>query len=369
MNPLYFNLNLRTAVSVGSLIVATAPSAVAQSPRLEELAPDSGWFVRLGGFVRTGAKLSLKDRSVATPSLGNPVAGFNYDNGFVKPDAGGSDHDTYNWGYTGALPESYTATPQYVAGGDSLTFQRIDNAPRVGDVDLGNQSLYGGELTGGFEISSFKIGAREVRWGFELGYSYSTLSSSASAQAQSANTVLTTHVYSLVDENGRYVPPQAPFTGSAIGPNFLLTRIFNGIDSAVSAGTATLDATMDASVHTLRVGPWFQFPLTRRISLGLSLGYAATLADTELQLSESTTYTGNDIVGRNFTLETFRRSAWVPGAFAQLRATYMFTEHVGIFVGGEVQWTQNLHFAARSREADLRFGAMFGGVVGLNLSF
>lgn len=369
MNSLSLRSSVLTALGIGALVAGSAPTALAQVPQLEELSPETGWFVRLGGFVRTGAKFSLKDRLVPTPGLGTAANGFTYDNGFVKPDASGSATDTYNWGYTGAASESYAATPQYVLGGDAITFQHLANAPRVGDVELGSQSLYGGQVTGGFEVARFKIRRREVKWGFEVGYSYATVSSSTSTQAQSANATLTTHAYSLVDGTGRYVPPQAPFTGSLTGPNFLLPRSLTATTSPLTAGTAILDAAMDANIHSLRVGPWFELPIARRTSLGFSFGYATTLADAELRLSESTTYAGNVIPGRDLGAVSYRRSKWVPGAYAQLRATYMFTEHVGAFVGAEVQWSKDMTFSARTREAELKFGATFGGVLGLNLSF
>ncbi len=365
--------SLRSAVlvslSVSTLTAVAPPTLVAQTPQLEELSPETGWFIRLGGFIRTGVKLSLRDRAIPTPSLNDPNGGYNYDNGFVKPDNSGSAKDTYNWGYTGASAEGYTVVPQYTTGSDHLAFQRLANAPRIGDVDLGSQSLYGGQITGGIEVSRFKLARRDVKWGFEVGYSYSTLSASASASAQAANATLTTDTYSLTDAGNVLVPPQAPFTGSPTGPNFLLTRTIGSSTSITAVGTSILNASLDADVHSLRVGPWFEMPIARRLSVGFSVGYVTTLVDAELRLQESTVYAGNAIPGRDFGTTGYRRSEWVPGAYAQLRATYMFTQHVGAFVGAEAQWSKNIQFPVRSREAEIRFGATFGGVLGLNLSF
>lgn len=369
MNSFSLRSAVLTALGIGSLVATTAPALRAQTPQLEELSPETGWFIRLGGFVRTGAKMSLKDLQPATPALGTPGTGFSYDNGFVKPDASGSATDTYNWGYTGVASESHGTAPQYVPGSTTLNFQHLANAARVGDVNLGDQSLYGGQITSGFEVSRFKIGRKEIKWGFEAGYSYSTVSASATTQAQSANVTLTTDAYSLVDGGHLLVPPQAPFTGSVTGPNFLLPRMPSSSTSITAAGTANLSAAMDANLHALRVGPWFELPLNQRMSVSLSLGYVTTLADAELRLTESTVYAGNAIPGQDLGTANFRRSEWVPGAYAQMRATYMFTKMIGAYVGAEVQWNKDIHFVARSREADLRFGATFGGVLGLNLSF
>ena len=369
MKSTFLHPAMLAAMGAGTLATGLMPSATAQTPQLEELAPETGWFIRLGGFVRTGAKLSLKDRSIATPALADDSNASSNAGMIVKLDASGSTTDTYNWGYTGATSEKYTTAPQYTAGGNTLTFQHLANAPRVGDVDLGSQSLYGGQVTGGFEVSRFKLGRKEVKWGFEVGYSYSTLSASAAASAGSSSAVLTTHEYSLLEGGLVLVPPAAPFTGSPTGPNFLLPRGLSATTSLPTAGTATLNATLDADIHTLRLGPWFEFPLAPRLWLGFSVGYATTLADSELRLQESTAYVGNAIPGQDLGTASFRRSEWVPGAYAQLRATYMFTQHIGAFVGGELQWSSDLNFAARNREAELRLGATFGGVVGVNLSF
>ncbi len=361
-----------TPLAVGVLATGFGPVAYSQGPgRLEELSPDAGWFLRLGGYVRTGVKLSLKDRSTPAPNLGDSTVGYTYDNGFVKPDISGHSSETWNWGYTGTSPESYSAAPQYTTGGSTLSFQRIDHAPRVGDADLGSQNLYGGQLTGGFEVARFKLRKTEVTFGFEVGYAYSSLSSSVSLSAQSANAVLTTHTYSLIDplDGSLLLPPVSPYAGTPVGPSLILPRTFGENVSATSTGTATLDAGIKANIHNLRFGPWFEVPVAKRTSLGFSFGFSTTLVDANLQLRESTSYSDPAIPGRVFGDETFRRSAWVPGAYAQLRATYMFTQHLGAYVGAEVQWSKDLHFAARSREADVRFGATLGGALGLTLGF
>ena len=364
------NLTL-TRLALGALATGLVPLVRAQTPgRLEELSPDTGWFLRLGGFVRTGVKMSIKDRLAPTGALGDPTAGYTYDNGFVKPDLSGSPTATWNWGYTGTGPESYTAAPQYTPGGNTLNFQHLANTPRVGDVDLGSQSLYGGQFTGGFEVSRFKVGKTEVKFGFEAGYAYSTVSSSAARSAQSANATLTTHTYSLIDPtDGTLILPSSPYAGTPGGPGLILPRTFSDATSVSSAGTATLDAGLKADIHTLRVGPWFEVPVAKRMSLGFSFGYATTLVDANLRLRESTSYTDPSIPGRVFDQQSFRRSAWVPGAYAQLRATYLFTEHLGAYIGAEVQWSKDLQFTARSREADVRFGATVGGAIGLTLGF
>ena len=185
MNCPSFRSAVLASLGACALTAVAPPALLAQTPQLEELSPETGWFLRFGGFIRTGIKLSLRDRAIPAPAFNDPNGGFNYDNGFVKPDNSGSAKDTYNWGYTGAPAESYTAVPQYTAGSDHLTFQRLANAPRIGDVDLGSRSLYGGQMTGGIEVSHFKLAHRDVKWGFEVGYAYSTLSASASARGSS----------------------------------------------------------------------------------------------------------------------------------------------------------------------------------------
>ena len=370
-------LTKRTSFKLAQLVfgvVATGigPVALAQGPgQLEELSPDTGWFLRLGGYVRTGVKLSLRDHLIPTGAVGDATVGYTYDNGFVKPDASGHPSDTWNWGYTGTSPESYTAVSQYTQGGNTLHFQQVANAPRVGTVDMGSQNLFGGQFTGGFEVSRFKIRKTEVKFGFEAGYAYSTISSSATRSAHSENATLTTDTYSLIDplDGALLFPPASPYIGNPGGPGLILPRNPSEHSSVVSSGTATLDARMKASIHTLRVGPWFELPIAKRTSLGFSFGYATALVDANLQLRESTTYTDASILEHVYPDQNFRRSSWVPGAYGQLRATYMFTEHLGAYVGAEVQWSKNLQYSVRSREADIKFGATLGGALGLTLSY
>jgi hypothetical protein len=61
-----------------------------------EVADTSGWFVRAGAVARFNIKASI---STVLPATGPGI----YDDGFVRPDSGGTaSGTTWNWGYNAA---------------------------------------------------------------------------------------------------------------------------------------------------------------------------------------------------------------------------------------------------------------------------
>jgi len=202
-----------------SAAVLLAATTVAHA---QELRPAPGFWMRLGGNFRTGYSVKFSDTAAPAPA----GAGL-FSNGFVLPSVSGTNAPyTWNWGYNDAAQVQ----------GNTLVLERFDSRPRVGGLDGGNDVLLGGELRAGFEAVRFEWLDREMRFGFEGGYSMGMLSSSAMGSAAGAAS-FTRGTYSLVGPGG--VPilvPSAPYAGTFNGPGPLIPLQPLGLQTITSAG-------------------------------------------------------------------------------------------------------------------------------------
>jgi hypothetical protein len=336
----------------GLCIAASAFGALAADV-IDEEPETSGWFIRLGGRYTSGAKVSLHD---SRGTAGLPSG--QYDNGFVLADVSGNAANTWNWGYNNA---------SQVSGG-ALTLNRTDfgsPAPRVGaQSSVGRDSNFGGEITGGFEFVRFDFRKRDARLGFEIGYSYRSISASASATA-SGNLLYTTDQYAL---NG-IVPPTAPYAGTFNGPGPILGLAPASHTVISSSATETVTSALSADLHNFRFGPWISLPFSSRFSIGASAGYAVILTDPVWRISD--TYTvANPLVPTPAPITgSYSHTHFLPGGYLQLRAEYRITSRLGAYVGGDVQYNTGLSVTAPGREARFNFGTQLGGVAGLSWEF
>lgn len=340
-------LVLRQAlVSVG--LTAFAAAALGQ-----ELRPAPGFWVRTGAVIRSGYNVQFTDSSAALPT-----GSGNYANGFVRPSVSTNSPYTWNWGYQDASQVQ----------GTTVAYERFDSRPRVGALESGTQSSFGGELRAGFEAFRFEVFDRDVRFGLEAGYSYSSLSASASGSV-TGNASYTRGVYSLIGPGGTpIIPPTAPYSGTFGGPGPVITLAPVSINTLTGAGTSTVQFGLDADIHTFKLGPYFEMPLSRRWVVGLSFGYCTVLPDSEFTIDEMTSYPGTDIPGSTVK-KTIRRSDWQPGGYAELRVNFEINRRVGVYVAGEFQYNEDLEFGGEGRTARVDLGGIYGASAGIRLSF
>lgn len=333
--------------SLCAIALAASPVCAADDDDIDNI----GVFFRFGGTIRAGVKAEIRD---SLPAVTHGAGEF--DDGFVKPDISGSDTSTWNWGFN--------SQTQLSEG--RMALHKTDGAPRVGDLgSLSDSTLFGGELIGGFEMVRARIGKRDVRFGFEIGYGYSPFSAKASATATSTTTYTTAN-YGIEG----IVPPATPsYAGSfdKNGPVIDLNPISSNSIEAV--GTATLTTALDADLHTLKVGPWFEVPITKHLLVGGSFGLASIYATADLGLNEAITYAGGAIPAPAVLSTHVTRNDWRPGAYVQMRVTYEFDRHWGVFVGGDTQWNRDLHFNGAGRDVKLKFEGTYGGTAGVAFRF
>jgi hypothetical protein len=140
------------------------------------------------------------------------------------------------------------------------------------------------------------------------------------------------------------------------------------MNTLTGAGTSTVQFGLDADIHTFKLGPYFELPLSRRWVVGLSFGYCTVLPDSEFTIDEMTSYPGTDIPGSTVK-KTIRRSDWQPGGYAELRVNFEINRRVGVYVAGEFQYNEDLEFGGEGRTAHVDLGGIYGASAGVRLSF
>lgn len=354
-------------------LLATGATVAAQNNNnsLDDAPEPYGIRVRVAGKMQFNFKTSFKD---TRPGLANTPGLFN--DGYVligsntqTNQAGAAQPGavTWNWGYDNTASQ---------VSGDTLTLTRYDNVARAGTLDgSGSSSAYGGEIWGMYELYQFRIWKKRMAtWGFEAGYSFTTLDSSAAANVTGTAT-RSQGIYSL----GGIVPPTGPYRGqfsgapagggaapvidyAAIGSNFSQAASQNSFSGSVSS-----------DIHSLKIGPWVDLPITDRFSIGLGAGYCTVLAQADFTFQETTTFSGPNAAdfanaAQNLNVSASRHD-WRPGLYASARLNYMFNQSWTVFGGVDVQSNSNLDFSAQGRGVKVNLGTVFGVTAGVQFSF
>jgi hypothetical protein len=357
-NPMFFRLMkcmlrpkglFRTAlVLAGAWILSAAPGQTAGLDEFDSLYERDTWFVRVGARPLFGVKGSVE--------RAYPTSQNQYDDGFVQPDINGSDsQQTWYWGYK----------RNSQINGDRLWLSRQRGEPMAGFFnDESDDPSIGLEAMGGIEMFRFEISDRMARVGFELGYGYNLFSVENQSTASSMTT-LSSDGYNLGDTD----PPSAPYQGTKKGPGPLIDLYPSISASITTPGQTYFDGELEANLHTVKLGFWFQYMLSQRASINASLGYATIYADTRLIYDESFYFDDPRLLDRPPVNNTIGDRTWKPGAYLQLRFHYHFTRHLGAFLGGELQYNTSFEFTEAERTVSLDLGPLYAALLGLEVRF
>lgn len=353
------------------LFLATGAALSARAQ--DDDAPEPlGLRFRVAGRVQFNLKASFTDAQ--TPLSG---AAGQFADGYVL--LGSNSSTSTNAGVVTANPGATTWNWGYQrvdqVSGNELTLTRFDQVPRVGTLDgNGNSMTYGGEVWAMYELYSFRsFKKRTGHWGVEAGYGMTTFDASASGSV-SGTATRNQSVYSL----GGIVPPSPGYQGGYYGPvpggpvapvvDFAPLRS----SSLQAAGLDTLDASVSTVLHSMKVGPWVELPLSDRFTLGLGAGYCTVYAQADLSFNESTTFTGNPAAfgaaTQNLSVKA-SRDDWRPGFYARALVDFAITRNWSVFAGGDIQSNSDLNFASQGRGASIQLGSVFGAMAGVQFKF
>jgi hypothetical protein len=155
-------------------------------------------------------------------------------------------------------------------------------------VATGNQDA---RPQSGFELSYDQPlgGGEHWHWGIEAAMNWTGISIQNS-QSLAGNVTTTTDAYSL----GGLTPPVAPYTGTVNGPGPLLgtTPVSHMVNTLINAAAISGTRKIDADLFGFRLGPYLEWPLGSRVTIGLGAGLSAGVISSDFSYDESVAVNG-----------------------------------------------------------------------------
>ena len=260
------------------------------------------------------------------------------------------DGRTWNWGYD---------NPAQVQG-DTLLLthsypQAGTDSHKLDDLVSGFELTYSLELYRGGSDESF-------HFGMEAAFNYSALSIK-STWAHSMNTVRDTTAYQL----GGVVPPYDPLTGQTYQGNYGgpgPTIPLNGTPSQITIPNGppmTTYRELVANTYGLRLGPYFESPLYKKLSGTVGMGLAIGLADGELRYAD--TVQSLPLSGTVTDFSTL--VGWYFGG----GLSYKWSDSWSLFYNAQYQWLPDYTLKAGPTEARINAGNGLFQTIGIRYSF
>lgn len=317
---------------------------------------------RLWVNARFAFNVSARIRTLSPPPPATPPL---YDDGFVLPDSSGStDGLTWYW--------RYDQPNQIDAAGTTLSLHRATGSPRTGttetlegDPHAGFELLYG-HVLGFFNLSK----TRQAAWGIAGGFS--ALDVNLERTSDVAGTVSRqTYAYSL----GGTVVPTAPYSGTFSGPGPVLGTAGSPLVVPVPAGpvnvaaTSTQTSQIDALALGVKLGPFVELPISRRLSINVGAGLAAVDVLNTFSFNETIRLTGASGGPPSPRNEEYRHDEWLLGFYAQATISYAINYSLGVFAGIQYQNLGEATVTGGGKEAALDLGQAYELILGIRASF
>ena len=348
---------IQTAL-VGAVICGTAV-ALAQG---QEPAKDR-FFVNYRAGFNINASFNAPALVLMTPpplegsgSTGNPVA-REYEDGFVRVDStGNAGGYTWYWGYNNDSQVQGVGSE----GGGALLMQSTVSAASPGGFKQTDDPQHGAEIMYQHEL------ARNERWrvGVELAFNYTWITIRAS---QTAPAMLTRIVDAYPLEG--ITPPLAPYAGTLDGPGPLISDQFTRTTETGTAEGWSLanSRQLDGELYGLRIGPYFEYPVTESVALSLSAGLAAGYIDTEFSYRDTLTDGEGGVPVSD--QGSGSKHGFLAGAYAGGMFTVAVSERVSLFAAAQWQYLNSWKVSAGEHDVKLDFSKSLFVSVGVSFVF
>ncbi len=339
-----------TCQIIMAFFVCGVPAVLAQDIDWDD-EPPSNWGFRFSGRAMFNLELNVTETPI-------PIGAGYYDNGFVLPDVSGSG-STWNWGYE----NSGQVGPNPNVPADTIFFSRFDNIPNVGTFSESQAVSLGGELVATYELFLTSVKDFPIKGGVELGYGYQPVSIDYSASG--SGTVTYTESYTTL--NG-VVPPGAPYAGTFNGPGPIISLSPTTQNTFMANGFSSYSGEFSGDFHIIKIGLYGDLDINEKWTIGMSGGVSSIYADTKYEFNKTTTFDNPSVPGQSETGGIGARK-WLPGLYHQIRLQYNVNEHVGIFIGGELEIHKDLKFQSGNRQFLMEMKPLYGGNLGVNWKF
>ena len=357
------NINLKI---ISSLLALAAPAARAQdlAPTATESPNRFGINYRMGFNTQVNFK-NLGGFTMPT-RLTPDGAPYNYSDGYVYQSAfTGAPNLTWNWGYD-AAPAPYK---QYALGDPNVIFHQFTSPADV--------SSTGNEATpqSNFELTYNRELLRGKGWraGLEAAAGYGWLSVHDSRPlAADVNVASDAYAVPIDPVTGygitRFADYPGPHQGDFVHPTGLLSDVATPLPGQVVPGGASITGSrqFEADLFGFRFGPYFEVPLSRRVSLDFSGGLALAYVNSTFKFNQTVTIAG---VGTQSQSGSGSHSGWLPGGYVAGNISVALSDKWALVGGVQFEdlgtYTQNLN----GKQAVLDLSNSIFVTVGLSYSF
>jgi hypothetical protein len=310
-------------------------------------------FKNLGGFQRPAA--------VNDPAANPPRVGYVYDDGYVLGD--NNSHQslgyTWNWGFQSpnqvVSPDGpYQSLLQHRASALNDGSSKAD-----GDPGLGFELTYNRQLG--------KLG--RGRWGLFGAFGYLNVDVT---DGQNVPTTLaqTTDYYAL-DGLVPYNPTTSrnPYQGTYAGPGTLINKepVSSSTVPVPNGATVAGRRDFEADLYGFRVGPYLEFPLGKRLAVGLSGGVAFAYVDSRFSYTETVTIPG--IATSTEASGSGTHNDWLVGGFVEANLSYALSRSLDLSLAARYQYLGTYSQTVDNRVAELDLSKSIFLTVGVGYSF
>src|SRR6266566_4857183 len=252
------------------------------------------------------------------------ATGVSYQDGYVGIDESGNaplpgetQGRTFYWGYA---RQDQIADLNNDGIGDTLLLSHSTSGTLLQDFKNDPQA--------GLEVSyARQLGQRDgSTYGIETSFTYTSLDLRAHGIADPR--VLGVDAFSL--GNPPIIPPAGPYEPQPFGAPVIYDTPTHYPVNIVSS--------FYAAVYGLKVGPYFEFPLAKRLSFALSGGFSLLIADSDFRIQQSAAVPSPGIASGTVSGSSV---GVLPGAYAAGRLSLMASDSVNVFTG--LQYESNGH--------------------------
>ena len=280
------------------------------------------------------------------PSAGGAV-NRQYTDGFVNLDSSGNaGGQTWNWGYRNAsqiLNGEGTELLLHATGSTGGQSGYKDGDPNVGL---------------GLHYVRDLVHASWGSFGIKLGFGYTPIAVHDDAPMIGGGTENITDAYGL-----SVVPPQAPYAGSFGGPGPVINSppISRTITMGSGGGVIQGSHDVDASLYDWRVGPSFEFPVGKGLSIQVGGGVAFGFVDSDFSYNENN--------GGVTTIGKVNNTGGFIGEYAEVGLSYRVWRGASIYTGAQFQSLGHLDQLTAGHAAHLDMSGTIFYELGLEWNF
>jgi hypothetical protein len=351
---------------------ATWQQAAGQSA-LEPPSPDSP--NRFGLSYRMGFNLNVQFKNLggfpAQTAPPGPEAGGvvdrNYDDGYNRVDNNDNSYQYYppvTRNYEYLYPSQVVGDPPFIVMHSSSSAANVNSSGTSDDP------------VPGFELTYNREWLRKDSWrlSLETAFGYSALS-------VSDNRTYTAGVTTINDAFGvpprpavlgggpGVVPSPGPSSGVANTPLLDSTPVRSITDVAAGApGSAIISGRREfnANLYGFRLGPGVEIPLSRKLALSVSGGFALVYVESDFSFNENVAMPG---VGSAANRASGSGSAWLPGFYVAGSLSLALSDSWALVAGAQFEDVGQYTHSLDGKQATLDLSNSIFVTIGVSYSF